>query len=132
MELTTFLASMNEKIKSRKYSRDMSILSFIRFGDKKLARIHFIRKFPNFQIDEMITRLQNVKLGLETEYDAVLNSEAMRVFNRPWLPSDYKISGIGCAEFSEDAKNILRHNQHTYNDVHDSIIVLNHVKKYGG
>lgn len=49
---------------------------------------------------------------LNSEYSQLLDAAAMETFGRPFRVSDYKISAIGCEQFSEPAKEALRFSAH--------------------
>lgn len=51
-------------------------------------------------------------MRLNTEYSQLLDTAAMETFGRPFKVSDYKISAIGCEQFSEPAKEALRFAAH--------------------
>jgi hypothetical protein len=97
-----------------------------------LARIHFLKVF-SLSVLEMLTMIEyfrEQKNLLENEYSDTLESEAQRVFGRPWTFSDYKISAIGRSEFSTEAKDKLRVNRHNFHLYHSAIICLNYVIRY--
>jgi len=128
-DLNKFLEMVNVHRKSRKYNRDMSILSYVRMNDRTRALNMFFQHGLEFissetEANETIERFQKIVSGLDREYDTVLNSEAMRCFQRPWLVTDYKVSAIGRNEFSDDAKDILRKNRHVHGDISDCLILL--------
>lgn len=45
---------------------------------------------------------------LSAQYSALLDAAAQETFGRPFQVADYRISAIGCAEFSEERKTALR------------------------
>lgn len=45
---------------------------------------------------------------MEDEWDKVINRAAQATWGRPWRATDYRISGIGSDEFSDEYKNKLR------------------------
>lgn len=127
-----FLEKIEEKHYSRAYVNHISINSLVNFANMKLARIHFLKTFEmtRKEMETLIEMLREKKIELDNQYSAVLDSEAMKAFGRKWYPSDYRISTIGCSEFSEEGKNILRSNRHNYHTYHNSIILLNYVLRY--
>jgi len=132
MEIGKFLEEYQKVRYSRKYSNRISISSLVHYGDMSLARIHFLKIF-SLSVSEMLTMIEyfrEQKNLLENEYSDTLESEAQRVFGRPWTFSDYKISAIGCSEFSTEAKDKLRVNRHNFHLYHSAIICLNYVIRY--
>lgn len=132
MNIEKFLEEYQKVRYSRKYSNRISISSLVHYNDLSLARLHFLRTF-SFSVKEMnsmIEYFREQKNELENEYSSVLESEAQRVFGRPWTFSDYKISAIGCSEFSTEAKDKLRMNRHNYHLYHSAIICLNYIIRY--
>lgn len=49
----------------------------------------------------------------QEQWATVADEAAQSVFGRPFRTFDYRVSGIGCAEFSEDHKRLLRHHAHS-------------------
>jgi hypothetical protein len=82
------------------------------------------------EMESLVEQFRDKKIELDNHYSEVLDSEAMVAFGRKWNMSDYKISAIGCSEFTEDGKNILRSNRHNYHVYHNAIILLNYVIRY--
>lgn len=132
MNHETLINILSENRYSRKYTKVISILSLVHFNDMSLARIHFLKylSLSLKEMNELIETLRNKKIEMDNQYSELLNSEAMRVFGRPWSFSDYKIAGIGCSEFLEEAKSTLRTNRHNYHSYHATIILLNYVIRY--
>ena len=135
MDIEIFLEKMNQKKRSRKYLNQQSILSLASLGDLRLARIRFLHsllvEFGTVErLEEQIKILSAEEVKLEKEYSQILESEALRVFGRPWTLSDYKISGIGSSEFSTEAKERIRNNLAKTYKIQHSISVLTYVKRY--
>lgn len=132
MTIEKFVELFTEKRYSRAYMNRISIDSLVHFGNMKLARIHFIKnvEMARKEMETLIEMFRDKKIELDNQYSETLDSEAMKAFGRKWNPSDYKIAGISCSEFTEEGKNILRSNRHNYHVFHAGIILLNYVLRY--
>jgi len=132
MQVSEFLCGYINKKYSRKYSRILSIEQLVHFHDMSLARTRFIQTF-NFtknELCELKAELQKLVSELEEQYSTTIESEAMRVWGRPWTVSDYKISAICSYDFSDSVKDLLRQNRHDYHVYFSAIICLNYVLRY--
>ena len=132
MLLDKFVEQFEAKRYSRAYINRVSIESMVHFGNMKLARIHLLKTFEmtRKEMETLIEMFRDKKIELDNQYSEVLDAESMVAFGRKWNPSDYKISAIGCSEFSEEGKNILRSTRHNYHVYHSAIILLNYVLRY--
>lgn len=133
MNVKELIEKMQVKKYSRRYRGNISIESMVNYNGMSLAKKRFLKEvdFNKEQLKHLLQNAYMITGILEIEYSVILNSEAMRVFGRPWNPSDYRISAIGCSEFSEEAKNILRNNRHQLNSYNALIALLEYVKRYG-
>jgi len=132
MLLEKFVELFEQKRYSRAYVNRVSIEYLVHFGNMKLARIHFLKVFEmtRKEMETLVELFRDKKIEMDNQYSEVLDAESMVAFGRKWNPSDYKISAIGCHEFTEEGKNILRSNRHNYHVYHAAIILLNYVMRY--
>jgi hypothetical protein len=68
-------------------------------------------EMPNLTKEEHLKLAQDhltQSIAFRREYGEALDDAAMSLWGRPWQITDYKVSGIGRDEFSDEQKNKLR------------------------
>lgn len=61
---------------------------------------------------------------------AVANAAALKLWGRNWQPTDYRVSGIGTAEFTLTDQDILRTLAHRETDHHNAADLHHHAARY--
>lgn len=83
----------------------------------KMLHNRLSQKTPAFWTNQQHTAASNYYAGekarLDARWSSVANDAAKQAFGRDYLPTDYKISGIGSESFSDTFKNRLRSIAHS-------------------